>query len=69
MDARLILGLALFFALAFAGAGAYVVDGLLGLATLSQPATAWIVIAVTVGLALASLALRRPAPEPARTHA
>ncbi len=53
--------------LAFAGTGAYSLDGLFGLATLSQPATAWIAIALAVGLALANLALRRPAP--AAAHA
>ncbi len=55
--------------LAFAGTGAYSLDGLFGLATLSQPAAAWIAIAVAVGLALANLALRRPEPATARAHA
>lgn len=56
-------------ALAFSGAGAYSLDGLFGLATLSQPATAWLAIAVAIGLAVANVALRRPAPAPVRTHA
>ncbi len=55
--------------LAFAGTGAYSLDGLLGLATLSQPATAWIAIALAVGLALTNLALRGPAPATARANA
>jgi putative oxidoreductase len=49
-------------ALAFAGTGTYSVDALVGVPTHPQPATAWIAIAVAAGLALANLALRRPAP-------
>lgn len=56
-------------AVAFAGAGPYSPDGLLGLTALSQPVTAWIAIAVAIGLALANLTLRRPAPPPVGTHA
>jgi len=57
-------------ALAFAGTGGYSLDGLFGLTTLSQPATAWIAIAVAVGLALANLAVRRrPEPAVARANA
>jgi len=65
--ARLILGLAL-SALAFAGAGAYSLDGVLGLTSLSQPATTWITIAATVGLAFVNLRLRRPASASAPSH-
>lgn len=56
-------------ALAFAGSGAYSLDALIGLATHSEPATAWIAIVVAVGLALANVALRRLAPASVRTHA
>jgi putative oxidoreductase len=49
-------------ALAFAGPGAYSVDGLVGFATRPQPVTAWIAVAVAAGAALANLAVRRHAP-------
>lgn len=55
-------------AIAFAGAGAYSLDGLFGLATFSGPAMAWIAIAVAGGVGLANLALRRPAPATARAN-
>ena len=55
-------------ALAFAGPGAYSLDGLFGPATLPEPATAWIAIALAVGLALANLALRRLAPAAVRAN-
>jgi putative oxidoreductase len=56
-------------ALAHAGPGAYSLDGVWGLAMLSQSSTAWLAIAIAVGLGLVTLALRRSAPAPARTHA
>lgn len=41
---------------------------LIGLATHSEPGTAWIAIVVVVGLALANVARRRLAPASVRTH-
>ena len=49
-------------ALAVAGPGAYSLDALFGLTGLWHPATTWIVIGIAVVLALANLAVRRPAP-------
>jgi hypothetical protein len=54
---------------AFAGAGAYSVDGLVGLDTLPEPMTARVVITVAVAMALLNVALRRSPYAPARTHA
>jgi putative oxidoreductase len=54
-------------ALAFAGPGAYSLDALFGLPTHQDSRTAWTVIAVAVGVVLASLALRRATREAARS--
>ncbi|HEY4910014.1 MAG TPA: DoxX family protein [Methylomirabilota bacterium] len=54
---------------AFAGAGAYSVDRLLGLDTLPERMTPWVAIAVAVPMALLNVALRRSPHVPAGTHA
>ncbi len=55
-------------AVAFAGPGAYSLDGLFGLTALADPASSRTAVAAAAGLALANLAVRRPMPAPARTH-
>jgi putative oxidoreductase len=56
-------------AVAFAGPGAYSLDGLFGLTALADPASSWTAVAAAAGLAPGNLAVRRPTPAPARTHA
>lgn len=47
-------------AIAFAGPGAYSVDGAAGFKALAAPSTVWVVIAAAVVLALLNVAIRRP---------
>jgi putative oxidoreductase len=54
--------------LAFVGPGAYSLDARLGLLGLFDPATAWMVIAAAVVMAVVNVVLRRVAPALIRTH-
>jgi putative oxidoreductase len=55
-------------ALAFAGAGAYSLDAILGVGRLFDAATVWLLIALAVGLAFLSVGLRRLTPAVAGTR-
>jgi putative oxidoreductase len=65
-----LMNVAAALAIAFAGPGAYSLDGLFGLSDLWRPSVAWTTVGIAVALALLTLAIRhRPEPEPARSHA
>jgi putative oxidoreductase len=64
-----LMNLAGALAIAFAGPGAFSLDGILGITGFSQPSTAWAVIGVAVVIAVLNLAVRhRPAPKSAASH-
>ena len=56
-------------ALAFPGPGAYSLDAALRVATLSDPAATWLLLAGAAGLALLNVAVRWLVSAPARRHA